>query len=290
MSAIRFPFEAFLVILSLVLSGETRALAGPAGTRITATKTATAEWQRQEKYSWSLIENLQVPTQVTLVIPQGQKAVVGFNLVATRLGPEVLLSGGTVSGEVCVTNTGSSSTEGLRIRDQLEQEVSPGIWRSVARTTIPVRFELRARTRRCYPYQFSEALDPAANYRNKAIIAIDNFSGYEGQSRSITVITPVEARYSTSTLDASATLFDPFSCPAGFSCELSGTSTFITDSLTVPFTVLLSNVSAPCGQTLIASDTGTLVPTDTQVPVTAYAEVSIFTGSCRPGDARRGTP
>lgn len=290
MSKTRTPFVAALMMSSLIATVETLALAGPAGTRITATKTASAEFLRQEKYSWTLSENLQVPTQVTLVIPQGQKAVVGFNLVATRLGPEVLLSGGTVNGEVCVTNTGSSSTEGLRIRDQLEQEVSPGIWRTVARATIPVRYELRARTRRCYPYQFSEALDPESKYRNKAIITIDNFSGFEGQSRSISVVTPVEARYSTSTLDASANVSDPFSCPAGFTCELSGTSSLITDSMTIPFTVLLSNVSAPCGQTLTASDTGTLIPTDTQIPITAYAAVSVYTGSCRPGDARRGIP
>lgn len=275
---------ALLTMFSLAFGFSEAAFAGSAGTRITGSKTALSKLTRLEKYSWNLTENLQVPNQVTLVIPQGQSAVVGFNLVATRIGPEVLVSGGSVQGEVCITNTGTTSTQGLRIRDQLEEETSPGVWRVVQRTTIPVRYELRPGSRRCFQYEFEFEINSQARYRNKAIATIDNYSGFEGEPRSIVITAPVEIEFTNSTVDASATLSDPFSCPAGFSCQLSGTIQAINDSTTVPFTVLLTNQSANCGQTLIASDTGTLIPSDTRIPVTADAGVTVYTGSCRPND------
>ena len=285
---------ALLIIASsALLTCEGAAQAGPGkpeyppGTRITASKTAVANVLRQEKYTWTLTESLLVPNQVTLVIPEGQSAAVGFNLVATRLGPEILDSESTVSGEVCVNNTGRVRTEGLRIRDQIEQEVSPGVWQAIANFSIPVSSELRPFSRRCYPYQLDLSLDPQAQYRNKAIITIDNYAGYEGRPRSIAVVTTIDVNFSISTVDATASVSDPFSCPPGFSCELSGTVSTVNNSATVPFTVILSNISAPCGQTVTASDTGTLVPSDTQVPITAYAAVNVYTGTCRP-DSRRG--
>ena len=273
---------AVLPLLCWVLiSIGARVYAGPGvGTRIVVTKTAFARVERLEKYSWTLSESLQVPNQVTLVIPQGQSTVVGFNLVATRSGPEVLTSDALVNGEICVTNTGSQPTQGLRIRDQLEREVSPGVWQMVVRTSIPLRYELRAGARRCFPYQFEEPLDSEAQYRNKAVVTIDNFLGFEGEPRSVTAVAPVEWIVSSTTVDATASVSDPFFCPSGMDCELGGTVTQVSDSVTVPFSVRLTNISAPCGQTLTAYDVGTLVPSDTQVEISSYASVGVYTGSC----------
>ena len=94
------------------------AFAGSPGTRLAVTKTATASLTQTDTFTWSIQKNTP-PNQVTYVVPIGLNANVPFTITASRNGPTVTTSASTVSGSVCVTNTGLSPTVDLQIVDTL---------------------------------------------------------------------------------------------------------------------------------------------------------------------------
>lgn len=257
------------------------AFAGSAGTTLTVTKTATATITQTDTYTWS-IQKSTPPNQVTYVVPIGQNAIVPFTITATRTGPTVVTNSSEVSGNVCVTNTGSVPTVGLQILDNLEY-LSGAVWQPVpgGSQVLPVSADLAAGASQCYPYQFNNLpLDTSLQYRNHAEAFIDNYLGHEGTSFEVDAILPFVITPVINTIDATASLSDVFPCPTGFSCTATALPPTLTGSTLLTYTVTITNVSAPCGTTVSPLNTATLVQSDTHTIQTASAGVQIYTGTC----------
>jgi len=261
------------------------AWAGPQGTMIEGTMTASTTVTEVSNYSWSLSETAQFPNQVPFVILAGNSANVGFTITATRSGPEMTQIYAPIKGQICLSNVGSSWTRGLHLKDQLEQEVSPGVWKRIfGPVTLLVPTEIPPQTTFCFPdllnIQNHVQLDPNTHYRSHAVATIDNFIGFEGMDHSIDLYTPLTINVIQKQVDASATLVDPVTCPSGFECIPSGTTLLIHDTTIMPLSVLTKNHSAKCGQWLEISDLSTLTPTDRPIPITAMVSIPIYTGTC----------
>jgi hypothetical protein len=251
--------------------------AGSSGTTLDATKTAVANWTRTDAYHWTITKTTP-PNQVPYVIPTGGVQQVTFTVTAVRSGPEVTSWSTPVSGEICVTNTGTSSTSGLYIVDQLEKVSDSSVVSGPS--VIPVAAELAPSQHQCYPYSFEVALDPSIEYRNHAIISLDNYLGFEGTSHSIDVYAAVIPTVSVVDVDSSARIEDIFNCPSGFTCTPSSFSQTVTGTTTIPYLVTVRNDSAACGQNVNAVNTAQLFPSTTQIPQIASASISIYTGTC----------
>lgn len=261
------------------------AWAGPQGTTIEGTMTASTTLTQVSTYSWGLVESAQFPNQVPFVILTGSSASVGFTITATRSGPVTTQSNTPITGQICLSNTGASSTRGLHLKDQVEQEVSPGVWKKIfGPVTLLVPTEIPAYTTYCFPdlmnIQKSVELDPNSNYRNHAVATIDNFIGYEGMAHSIDIFAPVVITVTQKEVDASAILVDPITCPSGFECTPSGTTLEVHHTMSYPLSVLTVNQSAACGQLLLIADLSTLTPVDSRIPIIAEASIPIYTGTC----------
>lgn len=257
------------------------AIAGPQGTTIRGKTSAVTEVTQVNTYQWNLTETTQIPNQVPFVIPQGQSSAIGFTIIATRLGPVVTQTQTPITGEVCISNTGFRWTQGLSLIDQLEQEVSPGVWNPVSGPiTIPITREIPPQTTRCYEYRFEDQIDPTKNYRNHAIVSIDNQIGFEGVTHSIDLIAPLKVTLNQQNIDSTATVTDPVTCPSGFVCAASGSTILVTGTTVIPLTVVATNQTAKCGQSLVLSDLAILIPSTHPTEITAEASVTIYTGTC----------
>ena len=105
-----------LALVQSVFVGQ--AMAGPQGTTLIGEKTASAIVTEVNRYRWAIEKT--GPSEMTS-IPQGQTATLQFTIQVTRTGPELSLSNGDITSHVCVTNSGSTATQGLYAVDQLEQ-------------------------------------------------------------------------------------------------------------------------------------------------------------------------
>lgn len=256
------------------------AFAGSPGTTLTVTKTAVATLTQTNTYTWS-IQKTTPPNQTTYVVPVGQNAMVPFTVTATRSGPTVI-NASSVSGSVCVTNTGLTQTSGLQIVDILEF-LNGAVWQPVAggEQALTVSAELAAGQSMCYPYQFSNiALSSTVQYRNHAEVFIDNYAGHEGTSFETDAIVPIVLTPVINNVDATASLSDVFACPTGFTCVAAPLPPTLTGSTTLSYSVTLTNASLTCGQTVSPLNTATLVPSTTLVPQVATAGAQIYTGTC----------
>lgn len=257
------------------------AVAGGGGTILSATKTATVSVTQQTTYDWALQKTIPAD-QVTFVIPRDSTVPALFTIKATRSVAQVVFQAGAVTGEVCVTNEGYSPTANLTITDIL-QSSNGTRWQDIRSQGIPVTDEISPGRTRCFPYQFSEQLDPNTKYRNIAEIRIDNYLNREGINWGIDVIKPVTIQTTSTAIDGTATLTDNFQCPTGFTCNFSPLGQTLTGSRTIDYTVTLTNVSAPCGHTLTPKNDATLTEQMSGQIRAASAELSVYTGTCQPG-------
>jgi hypothetical protein len=274
----RFSLEySFLVGLILVASG--LSLAGSQGTMITGTKTAAATISRTETYTWSIQKSSTGSSAYT--IATGNTQSLPFSIQATRADPSISSTSSAVSGQVCLTNTGTQPTSGLYITDQLEQ-FNGSSWSPIGGMIIvPVPSELNAGQYRCHSYTISGVpLDSNTSYRNHAVASIDNYSGFEGTSKSIDIFQSVSLTVNTSTIDASATLADLFTCPKGFSCSASSLPSQLSSSQTLNLNLAMTNTSACCGQVFTFTNTAQLTPSTTTTQRSSSATVGVNTGSC----------
>ena len=265
-------------VFGLFMAGN--AAAGPSGTTLTVTKTADSTLTQTNIYSWT-VQKTTPPNQVTYVIPQGQNAPVGFTITATRTGP-VTSSSSSVAGSVCVTNTGSATTEGLHIIDTLEY-LDGATWTPVVggQVIVPVGAELPpSATPVCFPYEIDGLnLDTNLQYRNLAAVSIDNYNGHEGTSFETDAIVPVAVTPTVVTIGQNAALADQITCPAGFTCTPGTLPTTLSGSDTLSYSLTLANTSAACGQTLTLTNTALLTP-DQGSQLSSAASVQVFTGTC----------
>ncbi|MGK5082610.1 hypothetical protein WDW37_04830 [Bdellovibrionota bacterium FG-1] len=272
---------AILCLSALVglMSPATVVFAGPSGgTTLDGYKTASSTLTQSTTYNWS-INKTTPPNQTPYVIHQGRSILSNFTIVATRAAGVVTSTSGPVTGQICVANTGDSATVGLAIHDVLQNAVG-GNYHDIASQDVLVNYELETGESACYPYQFNIGLDPNRVYRNVAFVSIENYLGHEGTPWEIALEAPVHMTVTNQVIDATAALTDVFQCPAGFSCQpLSSTQT-LTNSQTISYQVQLQNLSAPCGQTLSALNSATLVQSTTLQTRASSASIQIYTGTC----------
>lgn len=282
-----------LVLLSLSVAGP--ALAGNQGTTLSMNKSASSTQTQFDAYSWTLQKTLK-PNQTKYIIKPGKTVDVDYLITATRSAPVTSYTNTPVSGEICVTNTGSQPTIGLWITEEMQESRDGGAtWSPYAGPqVIAVSAELASGANQCYSYSFPNQLDPTRKYRTKATASIDNYVQHEGESFSIDMTKDVTVTRPLVEIDKTANLTDTLNCPTGFSCTVPWTSQALTGSYpTTAYTVSMSNTSAACGQTTLAAlNTANLTsatqpplsptPPASSLPLSASATASISTGTCRP--------
>lgn len=268
-----------IALLFLATSLGTDVFAGPSGTTLTATKTAVAKWTKTDTYTWNVTKSTP-PNQVPYVIPIGQTQPVTFTVTATKVGPVSTSWNTPLTGDVCVTNTGTTTTSGLYIKDQLENAADSTIVEGPI--VLDVTSELAPSDTRCFHYEFTGVVDPNIVYRNHAIISVDNYLGHEGTSFSIDAFADVLPEVNVVQVDGSATIKDVFSCPAGMTCTPSSFSQVVTETISIPYVLTIKNDSAACGLTFRPVNSAELIPSDHPVSQTATTSVTIYTGSCHP--------
>jgi hypothetical protein len=150
---------------------------GQAGTTLTATKSATGQMTRT--FSWT-IEKSALPT--TLNLFRGDSAASQYTISVTK---DAGTDAASVVGEVCVTNGGDRTTQGLKIADRIQYNLGGGSGfvdlAGASQTIIPAQ-QLGSGETKCYPYKIDFSPVPGAKaYRNVAKVTITNHSGHLGQ-------------------------------------------------------------------------------------------------------------
>jgi hypothetical protein len=271
--------HALLVAFSLALlpSG---AESGPRGTTLTGEKTASVTITENARYPWTIRKNT-IPGEVPVTIPKGQSVTVPFTISVTRGTLVVERSSSSITGEICLTNTGTVKTQGLSLTDQIEEKVN-GSWVLLGSPiTISVPGELNPGATRCHAYEMTGIEpNPAGEYQNHAIASIDNWRDYEGMKHSLDITSPISLTVNTSTLDETAYVSDFFNCPSGFNCSPSSITPLVTGTTTIPYSITITNQNNCCSKNFSGENTATIDPVDTHTLDTGSASISISTGSC----------
>jgi hypothetical protein len=272
-----------LLGLAALTSGS--ALAGPAGTTIEVTKTAKATWTQINTYNWQISKTPQFPDQVTYVVLPGETVQAGFTIKATRFGPRVEIRNTPISGEICITNTGLRTTQNLYLEDRLEV-LEGGIWTPAhPQFVIPVGAEIAPGASQCFAYSITIEIDPNKEYRNVATASIDNYLEAEGTNFQVIRAQGVDVTVDVRDINASVTVRDTFTCEAGFECSSMWTDQLISNTETFTYTESVKNVSAPCGETVVMTNTASLDygfgSEPESIPVGGSATATFYTGTCR---------
>jgi hypothetical protein len=94
--------------------------------------------------------------------------------------PDILQNHIGVQGQVCVTNGGERSTQGLRIVDCLQYKLGGEKYQALACQELDVSAMpvLGPGDSYCYPYRIQFEPIEGASYRNAASVTIENHSGW----------------------------------------------------------------------------------------------------------------
>lgn len=272
-----------LIITFIFVVAASNGSAGPSGTTISGTKTAAATITHTNTYSWAVQKITPTPSPPPYTIGLGSTLAVPFTITATQNTPTVTSNVGVPTGQICINNTGTSTTQGLYISDQLEQNISDNWMKIAGELSIPVTAEISSGQKQCYSYQFNNvSLNPQLSYRNHAIVSIDNSVGHEGTSSSIDLLAMVSFPQVVQNVDATATLTDSANCPSGLSCVSSVSNQLLTGSTSLSAPLTISNNSVCCGQTFDIVNNAILTPTTTGSSSSSAAAVQVFTGICPP--------
>lgn len=171
MKKIIISFIFSLVIFSLF---RLQVSAGQNGTTLTATKTASGHMVR--KYGWDIEKTVNPGTWDLF---RGDTGTSEYSVTVTKdSGTDDVF----VDGEICITNGGTVTTEGLSVTDNLTIPSSAAIISTVVVDTSsnPV---LEPGQTHCYPYKITipaAHITPGAAYKDTADITISNHSGHLG--------------------------------------------------------------------------------------------------------------
>jgi hypothetical protein len=161
-----------LVIVAALATAAAPASAGQGGTTLSASLTASGHTLRT--YSWTISKTA---SPDTLDVPTAQSGTSQFTVTVHR---DMLSDGGSVDGQVCVTNGGIFPTENLRIAVVVQRKLGPGQVRDEASAAVDVGAApvLAPGESHCYRYAVAFSPAPGAAYGISAKIAITNFEGW----------------------------------------------------------------------------------------------------------------
>jgi len=94
------------------------------GTTLSAEKTATGAWIRT--FDWTISKTV-VPTTLELLV--GDEGNPEYTVSVDKTGSTDVFK---VSGQVCVTNGGAVTTENLKLVDQVQYKIGPGMFQNLA--------------------------------------------------------------------------------------------------------------------------------------------------------------
>lgn len=164
------------VAAAFLLSGFVKpayATPGIPGTTLSATKTATGHFTRT--FGWTIHKSV-APASWDLFV--GDTADSRYTVSVTKdTGSDTI----TVDGQICLTNGGAVTTEGLQIVDQVQYNTGGGggftDLAGATQTITPA--QLAAGASACYDYSIPVAPVSGASYRNVAHVTITNHSGWQ---------------------------------------------------------------------------------------------------------------
>jgi hypothetical protein len=253
---------------------------GPRETTLSGYSSASAERETRRRYPWT-VEQETPPNQAPFVIGQGASSVASFQVLATRgdaIETQVLTG---ARGQACVTNQGYFDTIGLKFVVALEESAG-GPFTPIATRILPYGGEIAPGATLCRETAFDSPLNPDRTYRIVTTVTIRNYQAHWGTDWGLTLTAPVMLVETSTESDATASLDQTFTCPAGFLCELLADPELLTNTTALTLPVRLSNQGAACGQTFTPASTVVLTATSTGATSQAITPISVFTGTCRP--------
>ncbi|NPV67354.1 MAG: hypothetical protein HPY64_09450 [Anaerolineae bacterium] len=165
-----------LIALAAILTVALPALGqGQAGTTLMAYKTAEGYWERE--FEWTIEKSV---TPATWNLFTGDSGTSQYTITVTKSAPVDTYG---VSGQICVTNGGSVTTENLKLVDQVEYKTGAGQFQPLpgaSQTIIPTT-QLGPGETGCYNYDITFTPVAGAQYRNSVKVTITNHSGHLGE-------------------------------------------------------------------------------------------------------------
>ncbi|MEM4449928.1 MAG: hypothetical protein QXQ33_03790 [Nitrososphaerota archaeon] len=241
----------------------------PTGPVLSATKTVdSVAWIRTITYDWS-VEKSVSPDSLELELHENDTVHYTVTITRTMTSSEDEVS---ISGEICVTNTGDTATEGLAIIDKVKHDATILASTSVDVSGNPV---LDPGETGCYQYALSfTPVEGVTTYTNEAVVTITNGDGATATQAFNLPQSPTIVE-----IDESATLVDEQTCPSGLECELLGTiPSTVSGSTVIKFDKRITNEEL-CLDTVVVENTVTLTEGDSGETHTDDAGVSV-TGLC----------
>jgi hypothetical protein len=140
-----------------------------AASPLSASKTAVAHWEKS--YSWSILKSVD---KASWTLENGKSGVSNYTVAVTKtLASERIW----VDGSVCVTNSGDTATENLKIADRIRVQTTAGNFVTLEKGLLDTSANpvLDPGESHCYGYSFE--ITPhadAAEYRNIASATVTN--------------------------------------------------------------------------------------------------------------------
>ncbi|WP_423802225.1 hypothetical protein [Neobacillus sp. SAB-20_R2A] len=148
---------------------------GQSGTTLSETVTATANYTKT--FNWDISKSV-LPDTWNLF--RGDTGTSEYTIKVTK---DTGTLGGSIEGQICVTNGGDFDTENLQIKLDLEANLNGGF--TTLLTDIPVNLNgntvIPAKKMACYDYTIdlpSDLVFPGKTYRVTANATIDNHAGH----------------------------------------------------------------------------------------------------------------
>jgi len=258
-------------------------------TTLGASATASGYWRRSVEYGWSMQGSVS-PNALTLVGDQTGSFRHTVEVNRSKLS-EAYQYG--VTGQVCVTNQGTRSTENLTIRYGIESRVDGETLHELPETvtTLMPQGQLAAGATLCVPYAVAFTPVPNATYRTIVRASITNHidhSGTEfGPEATADFSLPQTPALTESNRNASLTT--SISCPTGFRCTQDDTGPWVLDgSRTLSYTVWVQETSGTCSSTGEIGNQATLTMQTSGTPLRAAMKAGLATGQCSIGLCTRG--
>lgn len=238
---------------------------GPAGPALSASKSVdSVSWTRTITYDWT-VEKSVSPSSLSLEL--GEDDTVYYTITATRTVASTVDTV-TISGSICVTNTGGTATQNLAITDKVMYGSTV-----LASTTVDVSGNpvLDPGESHCYPYTLSfTPVDGVTTYTNVAEVTITNGPGATATKSFNLPSTPT-----VNEIDESASISDVQNCPSELSCETDQSwPVELSGSGTIEFDKTITNDEL-CLDTVSVTNTVTLTETDSGQTRTDDASVSV---------------
>ncbi|MDW0117867.1 hypothetical protein QTL97_13045 [Sporosarcina thermotolerans] len=142
--------------------------------KIAATKTANSVVLNEViVYDWSIVKTA-TPENITFNFFASDTIPVHYRITADRFVQSETRTY-TVSGSVCVSNYGNATTTGLEILDEIQFRAAPDLDFTTIAGPFPLTglHELAPGEIACFPYEISFSDHGPGEYRNVAVVSID---------------------------------------------------------------------------------------------------------------------